>query len=439
MLVAAAFAFVACTDKDDEWEIPFDYSATIQYSTIGYDQTTNSITTSGDSHKGWVAKMDDATAKWCSFSSNAYTSAASGHPGESITIYIDKNDGTAESRTANIKVTFTNSAKTVCDVSFTQKGYSANAGYDRDWGEQPANNLKGSNLIYKTYYTTLASASAPVRNYSVCFDTEKMVSRWVAYPVHDVYVNGYIGRSEAWAFDDAVSQKTSDGYRITSTVITSPDNKAQHCYNTYTYPIIPHEVQQNIVAGSYGDQSTVRYLNRGHMLPSATRQKNWECNAQTYYATNMMPQNGNFNSGPWAVLEGYVRKAQCSDTLFVVVGTLFEQGAKQITSRGRKITVPSHCFKLLLRTKNGKTGKKISDITDADQLQAIGFVFVNDDIYANPSSQTETQQKQVIHNAAISIADIEARAGVTFFNNLNPQIADEVKAKFDLNDWAAIR
>lgn len=438
MLAVTLFAFVACTDKGDEWEIPFDYDAKIQYSTIGYDQATNIITTAGDTKKGWVAKMDDATAKWCSFDQKADKPATSGYAGDKITIYISKNES-AETRTANITVTFNNSAKTVCNVSFTQYGYSANAGYDRDWGEQPANTQKGNNLIYKTYYTTLASGSAPVRNYSVCYDTEKMVSRWVAYPVHDLYVNGSNGRSDAWAFDDAQSTKTSDGYRITSTTITSPDNNSQHCYNTFTRPIIPHEFQQNIVAGSYGDQTAVRYLNRGHMLPSATRQKNWESNAQTYYATNMMPQNGNFNSGPWAVLEGYVRKTQCSDTLYVVVGTLFEQGATQITSRGRKITVPSHCFKLMLRTKSGKTGMKISEITDANDLQAIGFLFVNDDIYANPSSQTEAQQKQVIKNAAISISDIEKRAGFTFFNNINPQIADQVKSNFNINDWSAIR
>jgi DNA/RNA endonuclease G (NUC1) len=78
---------------------------------------------------------------------------------------------------------------------------------------------------------------------------------------------------------------------------------------------------------------------------------------------------------------------------------------------------------LLLRTKSGNTKKSISEITDASEIKAIGFIF------ENQASAGD------IKNAAISIADIEKRAGVSFFRNLNPAIADQVKAQKNINDW----
>ena len=145
-------------------------------------------------------------------------------------------------------------------------------------------------------------------------------------------------------------------------------------------------------------------------------------NAQTFYATNMMPQNSNFNSGSWSTVENGTRASVCADTLYVVVGTLYEN-AKQFTSRGRTITRPTHCYKLLLRTRSGNTKKSISQITDASELKAIGFLFENSSNAAN------------YKNAVVSIEEVEKRSGFKFFRNLDPSIADEVKRQKNLSDW----
>ena len=164
------------------------------------------------------------------------------------------------------------------------------------------------------------------------------------------------------------------------------------------------------------------------MLPSASRYSTWDTNAQTFYATNMMPQNGSFNSGSWGDVEDAVRKMACNDTLYVVVGTLFEN-AQKITTNGRTITVPSHCFKLLLRTKTGNTKKKINEITDPNDLICIGFLYEN---AASAANKTFSQ-------AVVSIAEVEERSGFKFFHNINPQIADKVKSQKNLNDWSAFK
>lgn len=437
-LILAAATIVACKKDSDSWTIPYKYSVTVVNDIIGYNQTSNIISTQGDINTTLIAQIDSSTAEWCSFDKNGQLNSISAKPGSDFTIYTQVNNSGSE-RTATITVTFANG--NVMTATFTQLAKSDNADYNRYWGEQPEMNDSNPNYIHKTYYTTIGKKE--VRNYSICFDTEKRVSHWVAYPIHKFYTDGKSGRSDAWAYDDAKTAYQKDGhqyydYIITSTVIPSPENPAEHVFDSYTYPIIPHEKQQNIEAGSYGDQSVVRNLQRGHMLPSYSRQTSWETNAQTFYATNMMPQNGWFNSGVWAILEDAVRRSTCTDTLYVVVGTLFEKNAKQINSRNRSITVPSHCFKLMLRTKSGNTGKRINDISDASQLQAIGFLFENEDIYVDPNKESDAVKKQKIRQAACSIKELEERSGFTFFRNLNPAIADKVKSTFDTNDWSAV-
>jgi endonuclease G len=87
--------------------------------------------------------------------------------------------------------------------------------------------------------------------------------------------------------------------------------------------------------------------------------------------------------------------------------------------------VPSHCFKLLLRTKSGRTGKHIADITSADDLICIGFIFENNATGANTA----------LSNAVVSVSEIERRSGFKFFRNLNPAIADKVKSQKNISEW----
>ena len=376
----ATLTFWAC-DTEDPWS-PFESKATLSRTTLGWDEQSLTLTTSGDTRYDWSAAIVEGY-EWASFSDSNEQISKKGKVGNTAKIYLAKNTAT-DKRSATVMVKFSDGY--TISLAFDQLPMSENALYDRTWAEQPAY-TDNDDLIHKTYYTTLANGDY-VRNYSICYDTDKLVSRWVAYPLHSCYINPSLSRTNAWSFD----------------------------------PALPESIQQNIVSGSYNDGGN-RQLDRGHMLPSASRYSTYETNAQTFYATNMMPQNSTFNQGVWGQLEGQVRKAICADTLYVVVGTLFEDG-RTFTSRGRTIARPSHCYKILLRTKDGNTKKSISQITDASEIKAIGFLFANESSAGSYES------------AAVSIADIEKRAGVTFFRNLNPAIADKVKSQNNLKDWS---
>ena len=423
LLIVAAFALTTACDND-EWS-PYDDlikpDASLNFSVLAASQTSVELYTSGNPSSKCALSIV-AGGEWCSFSSTAKLLSISGRPNDTFTIYFSVNDSDS-AREAQITVAFANGMRK--QLQFTQLGVIDNSEYEHAWGEQPQYK-EADAFVYKTYYTILESGKQ-VRNYSICYDTEKLVSQWVAYPVHDVYIKStYSGRSDAWAFDDAVTQpKDGGGYTIISKFVPSLDT-----YDTYTLPIIPQQQQQNIIAGAYNDNpQNVRNLNRGHMLPSATRYNTWGTNAQTYYATNMMPQEGSFNSGSWASLEKYVRDSRCADTLFVVTGTIFGAGYKTLTTRGRNVAMPTQAYKLLLRTKKGNTGKSIAQITSADELICIGFLFNNDSSAANvkPSS------------AVVPVSEIESRTGFSFFRLLNPDIADQVKNQHDIGDWPAIK
>lgn len=431
-IIAIAILVSACSDKKQDND-PYTYEAAFANAVIAYNQTTNSITTSGNTDVAWTAEIAaDGSQEWCSFSKDNSEVVTYGKTGKEIALYVSYNSA-AEERTATVTVTFNNKAKTSFKLSFTQSGYVKVSDYVRNWGEQPEES-NNPDYVHKTYYTTLSNGNY-VRNFSVCFDTGHKVSRWVAYPAHEIYTTGRDysvsnstkGRTDAWAFDDAVTEYSIDGgYKILSEYDPSTGS-----YAGAREPIIRHDQQQNVPQGAYNTSSENIALNlqRGHMLPSASRYNSWTTNAQTFYATNIMPQEGNFNGGSWGDLEAAVRNSRCADTLYVVVGTLFEEGAKRINARDRDITVPSHCYKLVLRTKNGNTGKRIEDISDPNDLICIGFLFEN-----NSSSRNLS-----LPGAAVSVAEIEERSGFSFFRNINPAIAKEVKSQCNINDWPAMK
>ncbi|MBE6175013.1 MAG: hypothetical protein E7147_05670 [Rikenellaceae bacterium] len=378
-----------CSCNDEPWKPTLPSKAVLSETTISSEATTLIGTTSGEKDLRWVAAVITGY-NFCSLKEQ------SGSVGTPFTLVFEENTTEAD-RTAEVQIRFTDGF----DKTFTIKQLATTEypNYDRAWGEQP-HYTSGAQLLHKTYFTKDRSGKS-IRNYSICYDTEKLVSLWVAYPVHSCF-NGSIGRTDAWSFDDYYYYNNSNGQYIP------------------TDPVIPQEKQQNIAAGGYQTSG----LDRGHMLPSASRQSDYNTNAQTFYATNMMPQYSNFNQGVWGNLEGKVRNWGCSDTLFVVTGTLFEN-SNYITARGRTIRRPSHAYKIVLRTRSGYTGKSISDITSANDIKCIGFLFSND---ANGAATS-------IEGAAVSVADIEKRAGIKFFRNLREEIADEVKSQKRPSDW----
>lgn len=415
VLSAMLLLFAGCGDEDDG-DGAGRSSAQLAAETVDCNVTTNSIRTQGAAGLTYEASIAEQGAEeWCSFdlmsSGQAAVTRTAGEVGHTIFLYLRKNTDDRD-RTASVRVDFSDGYS--ASFTLTQRAYSASAGYDRSWGEQPFYSVD-DDYIHKTYYTTL-SDGRQVRNYSVCYDKGRHVSRWVAYPLHKTYWTGRSyqvgsstqGRTDAWAYDDSQTEYQSGRpyYRVTGRNVTQP--------------AIAESDQQYIFSG-YGAGG----YQRGHMLASAARYNTWTTNAQTFYATNMMPQNGSLNGGKWANLENEERTWAGTgryDTLYVVTGASFKD-SKTIPNRNGAIAVPTHCWKVMLQARKGFRDKPIAECS-ADELRAIGFVFTND---AAGASTT-------LRQAARTVSEVEELSGFEFFRNLSPEAA-VVKERFAPEEW----
>lgn len=388
--------FAGCGDKDDGGDK--ESLATLVAETVSSSTTTNKISTQGPSGITFEATIvsQGGDAEWCSFDLNKQVSSAGGNVGDPAYLYLDKNNSD-DDRTARIDVTYTNGYSTSLALTQRAAGF---IDYDRSWGEQPEYRSDDA-YIYKTYYATFVSnqffPGGKLRNYSVCYDVDRHISHWVAYPIFKkVYETPVLSRVNDFNYD--------------------PNDQL---------PVIPTRDQQYIGTGGNGRGYGAWGYDRGHMLPQASRYNNYEPNRMTYYGTNMMPQNSTLNQNIWASLEGKVRGwggLQTYDTLYVVTGAAFKS-TKTIDNANGPIAVPSHCWKVLLRQR-GNQNRQISQFK-ADELKAIGFVFTNDDAGAATS----------IESAVRSVKEIEELTGFKFFRNLDPAVADAVKSQKNLADW----
>ena len=388
--------FAGCGDKDDGGDK--ESLATLVAETVSSSTTTNRISTQGPSGIIFEAQIvsQGGDTEWCSFDLNKQVSSAGGNVGDPAYLYLDKNNSD-DDRTARIDVTYTNGYSTSLTLTQRAAGF---IDYDRSWGEQPEYRSDDA-YIYKTYYATFVSnqffPGGKLRNYSVCYDVDRHISHWVAYPIFKkVYETPVLSRVNDFNYD--------------------PNDQL---------PVIPTRDQQYIGTGGNGRGYGAWGYDRGHMLPQASRYNNYEPNRMTYYGTNMMPQNSTLNQNIWASLEGKVRGwggLQTYDTLYVVTGAAFKS-TKTIDNANGPIAVPSHCWKVLLHQR-GNQNRQISQFK-ADELKAIGFVFTNDDAGAATS----------IESAVRSVKEIEELTGFKFFRNLDPAVADAVKSQKNLADW----
>lgn len=108
------------------------------------------------------------------------------------------------------------------------------------------------------------------------------------------------------------------------------------------------------------------HYDRGHQAPSADESKDKQRQRDTFYLSNMVPQNGPFNQHAWKNLEDLVRNwAQARGEAYVITGPMIydpkEDEAQTATGLlnyktiGDHVTIPTHLYKIVvLRDKGGQ-------------------------------------------------------------------------------------
>lgn len=285
---------------------------------------------------------------------------------------------TARSGKKTASATLTQSGYVISTVVTTKTGgVSPSAGYT--WMELPATSKTDK---FDFLYHMMTLDGSQIRNYSLYWDYDNLVARWVAYPLNSRYI-GSGKRSDAWGLDPLLDA-----------------------------------AKQPVLYGGLSEGNNGWYA-RGHQIPSADRYSG-DSNVQTFYGTNMTPQNNDFNGGIWADLEKKVRGwAGNSDTLYVVTGCVLD-GAKYycLDNVGKKVTVPTGYFKALLRYSPSST---ITQTTGG--YMGCAFFFE----HRNYSSKALKPQ-------AMSIDELEKKTGMDFFVNLPAAIGQDKAAAVEAAD-----
>ncbi len=367
VMTVCAFAFSSCDEKPDEILSPPEVSV----KTPGIGAEAGSMFVAVKCTGDWTLSVEypGAEQDWASLSVDRGT----GDKNNVVMSY--RENPLEESRSLSLVLVRKSDSKTVsCDVTQAAKGQTVTpeppgpapvSGISADWLELPA--MDDKSLEY--YFHKFEFNGKTYRNYSFGWSQNDLVALWLAYPLNKMYTNKTVNRSDAWNYDP----------------ILGPDRSPA--------PF-----------GGYGDE-----LARGHQIPSADRLCCYEANAQTFYGTNMTPQQNAHNEGIWSSLEGAVRNwANTSDTTYVVTGCVVDGYTRTTTdSDGKNIHVPVAYWKAVLRYHKAST---------ISQWAAAAFYTEHKD-YSNRD----------LKNVAMSIDALEEKLGMDFYANL-PAKLDEAKA-----------
>lgn len=154
------------------------------------------------------------------------------------------------------------------------------------------------------------------------------------------------------------------------------------------------------------DDYTGSGYDRGHLCPAGDMVHSVKSMSESFYMSNMSPQEPSFNRGIWKKLESQVREwAGNTDSTYVVTGGILA------TSKGHigpdKVTVPEYYYKAIYCPKKGM----------------IGFVIPNEG------------SNRSISEFVVSVDRIEELTKLDFFAKLPDAKEKQLEASVDPGKW----
>ncbi len=152
-------------------------------------------------------------------------------------------------------------------------------------------------------------------------------------------------------------------------------------------------------------------FDRGHMAPSADF--NWSKIAvsESFYYSNMVPQNPGLNRGTWRKLEMKIREwAIDNNELIIVSGPILKDGLPKIQGGSFNVSIPEYLYKIVLDYY-------------PPTYKAIAFLYPNRNVPMD------------LEDHVVSIDSIEHLTGIDFFQKLNDKIERTIEAEQDISQW----
>nr|WP_233622061.1 DNA/RNA non-specific endonuclease [Flavobacterium agrisoli] len=148
---------------------------------------------------------------------------------------------------------------------------------------------------------------------------------------------------------------------------------------------------------------------KGHLCPAADMAFNQNAYNDTFYTSNIAPQNHAFNSGIWNRLEQKTRYWSTQyGGLYVVTGGILKETTSFIGEE--KVAVPNAFYKILFRFSNGK-------------YKMIAFVI--------PNKKSDRPLSEYV----VSVDSVEKSTGIDFFHKMNDKLENELESQSNYANW----
>lgn len=219
---------------------------------------------------------------------------------------------------------------------------------------------------------SLTEQRVDYKGFDVSFNSDLHLPNWVAWELLAIETEGDVSRAKKFVADESVAG----------------------CAEDYDY--------------SYSG------YDRGHIAPAGDMKWDEQAMNESFYLTNICPQDHSLNSGAWGNLEKKCRIWARHDSVLVIVSGPVLTDKLRETIGDTRVSVPKRFFKVILAPY-------------ANPPRAIGFVMNNGKV------------KGGMQEAAVSVDEVERITGHDFFSSLPDSIEQEVERQCDFHYWSTLR
>ena len=148
---------------------------------------------------------------------------------------------------------------------------------------------------------------------------------------------------------------------------------------------------------------------RGHLAPAGDMHWSAKTMLESFYMSNMSPQEPSFNRGVWSKLEKAVRRFAYSEGSVVVVTGPIVTADDTKTIGHNKVRVPGFYYKV------------IYDETPPEKM--IAFILPN------------KGSNKSVESFVVTVDDVEEATGLDFFSALPEDVQNRLESKSNPKDW----
>lgn len=148
---------------------------------------------------------------------------------------------------------------------------------------------------------------------------------------------------------------------------------------------------------------------RGHLKPANDSKTSEIDMSESFFYSNMSPQDPSFNRGIWKSLEEQTQDfAKKNSELWVATGPVLHTGLKQIGEN--QVSVPEYYYKILLDNK-------------LPEIKAIAFLLPNKD------------SQQPLETFVVTVDSIEKLTNIDFFPRLDDKTENAIETAKNIELW----